>query len=609
MNGNKNMPPLVAGWHTGPLDALKPMLERSTRLLARIGACGVGGFLLASPLSFQQALEETRIVDTVAGSPVVLEYTHHNGSQIDLGPLGRIYAPSAERYGIGMSAEFKDIPFSKQGSYFSFLASGNLAQLAGVYSHPQEAMQGSVSALNHELRHNFKSNELRNGTLMTGGLLLGSLLYKRERGKLSLKHARLLGAGSLAAAATASLLYPAYSFSEWEGNNPPVSNIRLPITKLQDTQFADISVSNWGLQYAIDEGVDKINTLLRRQAERQEQFITTASTDLANNIPNIHPPEPNETMILLSSDIHDNEAMTEIMTQTVALINEQFGEDTLKLHISAGDMTYGSSPEEYYVKQQAKIAPEQVVADGNHHTTVTQQQIDDAGMERLTGEVIEKEGITILGDEDPLVTPFGGQTTVRHPDDEKKDVQAELGTRLYEQSGEGEANVVVVHEGYAAGAYLGLEDATKSSLTTWFENRGSNSIPWDDGVRDLPASMLVYGHWHRIIEPRTVWNDDGTWTLVMELNTSGGAIGDPTLNHFSTPNNAPGQVASYPIVYIDNETKLVTGYHMFTYDTDGNLNLSYTPIGIPEVLSSNEEINADRHKQTRNDTAAGSKSE
>jgi hypothetical protein len=68
-----------------------------------------------------------------------------------------------------------------------------------------------------------------------------------------------------------------------------------------------------------------------------------------------------------------------------------------------------------------------------------------------------------------------------------------------------------------------------------------------------------------------VWNSDGTWTLVMELNTSGGAIASPTLNHFSTPWSPPQQTASFPVVFLNADSGLVTGYQIYTFGTDGKV--------------------------------------
>ena len=66
-----------------------------------------------------------------------------------------------------------------------------------------------------------------------------------------------------------------------------------------------------------------------------------------------------------------------------------------------------------------------------------------------------------------------------------------------------------------------------------------------------------------------VWNDDGTWTLVMELDTSGGAIDTPTIGHFSTPWSRPQQEASFPVMFLDDDSGLVTGYQLYRFATDG----------------------------------------
>jgi hypothetical protein len=85
----------------------------------------------------------------------------------------------------------------------------------------------------------------------------------------------------------------------------------------------------------------------------------------------------------------------------------------------------------------------------------------------------------------------------------------------------------------------------------------------------LPVGAVFYGHWHRSFEPRVVWNSDGTWTLVMELDTSGCAVDTPTLNHFSTPRSRHQQEASFPVVFWDRGSGLVTGYQLYRFETDG----------------------------------------
>ena len=206
-----------------------------------------------------------------------------------------------------------------------------------------------------------------------------------------------------------------------------------------------------------------------------------------------------------------------------------------------------------------------------------------AGMKQTSNGPVEVDGISMAGGEDPLITNLGNPTEVRDNTDLTTDnVEADLGNSLYSQALRKDIDIIGPHEGYAVGAFMGMESVTQSSMSRWFENAGSNTVPYEDGVRDLPTSLLVYGHWHRIVQPRTVWNSDGSWTLVMELNTMGGTIGNPTITKFSSPNDAPQQTASFPIVFMDNETKLVSGYQMYSFEPNGQLTISdFVPIGLP----------------------------
>jgi hypothetical protein len=96
---------------------------------------------------------------------------------------------------------------------------------------------------------------------------------------------------------------------------------------------------------------------------------------------------------------------------------------------------------------------------------------------------------------------------------------------------------------------------------------------------------VLYGHWHRSVEPRVVWNSDGSWTLVMELDTSGGAVASPTIGHFSTPWTPPQQEASFPVLFLDRDTGLVTGYQLYSFATDGTVTVHpRVEVGNAEAL-------------------------
>ncbi len=550
----------------------------------RLGAAALAGALLGAPLALQQALEHTSVQDNIAGFPATLEFTHQGGSQLDIGLLGRAYIPKDGPLGIGVSVEAKDLPFNSVPNTSSLLSARYVAKLAGFYNHPTEAVKGPQSALVHEYSRQLQRYELLDTALFGSLIYTGSLAFTRERRQAlrsRSKSVQAVAVAGLAAAALTPSVYGAYQFSQWQGNNPPVSTQRYTLNRLQDTPLEGLTVSNRELKFAVDTGIDKVKMLLARQSRRQKRFIEKASAGLQAQADAIRHPAEDEEIFMVGSDMHDSEAMTQLARQTVDTINQKFGDHTLDVLFLAGDLGYGESLEKPFIDAQATIADHVVVSPGNHETAIAEEEIDDAGMHRIKDKPVSVNDIVFGGGEDPVVTPFGGSSTIRHPSSATEDVEAEFGARLYEQASQKAIDVIGPHEGYAAGSFLGLEQVTQTALDQWFSERGSNTIPWDDGVRDLPTSLLVYGHWHRMVEPRTVWNSDGSWTLVMELNTMGGAIADPTINRFSTPNDAPGQTASFPVMYMNKNTKLITGYQMYTFESDGTMTISdFVPIGL-----------------------------
>jgi len=108
--------------------------------------------------------------------------------------------------------------------------------------------------------------------------------------------------------------------------------------------------------------------------------------------------------LLLVSDLHCNTGMTPLI-RTVA---ERSGASIV---LNAGDTTMnGTSVESYCVDSFAAAVPKgatMVVADGNHDSLETSAQERANGQTVLDGEIVEVEGIRILGDRDPLETRLG----------------------------------------------------------------------------------------------------------------------------------------------------------------------------------------------------------
>lgn len=109
------------------------------------------------------------------------------------------------------------------------------------------------------------------------------------------------------------------------------------------------------------------------------------------------------------SDLHCNTGMTPLIRTTI----ERSGADVV---LNAGDTTMnGTSVEKVCVDSFASAVPRgvrMVVADGNHDSQITSEQEAAHGQKILDGDVIDVEGVRILGDRDALETRVGVGTNV-----------------------------------------------------------------------------------------------------------------------------------------------------------------------------------------------------
>ena len=257
-------------------------------------------------------------------------------------------------------------------------------------------------------------------------------------------------------------------------------------------------------------------------------------------------------------------------------LKARYGFDVLALMAIAGDLTTnGMAAEGTCIADEAAIAGDTPIAaiTGNHESAVSAQQMAEAGMTVLDGATDEVGGVRVLGDGDPSRTELFGGSSLRG-----EETQQGQGVRLREVAADGDRPaLVIVHQGYAAAALLGVDD-----MRTLLESPTSLVEPAEDGIDDIPAAAVLYGHWHRSVEPRVVWNSDGTCTFVMELDTSGGAVATSTIDSFSNPWSPPRQSASFPVLFLSDEAPLVTGYQSYIFRTDGTVTVKpRVDVGAP----------------------------
>ncbi|MEV0953377.1 metallophosphoesterase [Promicromonospora sp. NPDC050249] len=126
--------------------------------------------------------------------------------------------------------------------------------------------------------------------------------------------------------------------------------------------------------------------------------------------------------LLLVSDLHCNTGMTPLIRD----LADRLGPDVM---LNAGDTTInGTSVESVCVDSFASAVPDGVpfvVADGNHDSRLTTATELANRQIVLDGDVVEVEGVRILGDRDPLETRIGGGTVMA-----REETPQEAGDRL-----------------------------------------------------------------------------------------------------------------------------------------------------------------------------------
>ncbi|QNN53798.1 metallophosphoesterase family protein [Nocardioides mesophilus] len=522
------------------------------RLLLAVALAAV----VAAPLALGWAVSTAHVEEPIGVTPTTFTLTTAGRSELRLGLLGTLYLPrSRGPVGVVATVEGPAVPQSGGDDLAAYVSPDILQLYTGLFHDPGPAVEGYVDLLSRDLLHRLL---LAEGVLAgLGGLALYALLRVPANGGARSRRrtaAAVVGALVLSTAGGLVLVRPAATAVAAED--------LLALPALDGTVAEGSTTNSPLLRLLLGDAVPKVQRLLQRQEDRAQAYRQEAAQALAEQAPRMSGPRDGETAVLMQSDMHCNVSMIDLQGRVVTLLRDRYGEDVPALMAITGDLTTnGTAAERGCVQDEAGIAGDApvVAVTGNHESRASVTQMEDAGMTLLTGSTLEAAGVRLLGDGDPERSELFGATRLRG-----EETEADVGTRLFEVAAEDRPDLLLVHEAYAAQAFIGTDD-----MTDFLEGRGSPTLRSEDGVRDLPASAVFYGHWHRPIEPRVVWNSDGTWTLVMELNTSGGAIDTPTLGRFSTPWSRPRQQASFPVVFLDQESGLVTGYQLYEFDPDG----------------------------------------
>ena len=301
--------------------------------------------------------------------------------------------------GVGTAAENLNSLFSEQ----------TLIAYTSLYTEPREALSGIVERLAHDA--------VREGLKAEAVLLLGDRdLAAPSPAGAAVDHdagnrgdARRRSIVTVVALVIGSILVP-------EKPKDP----RYPVAVTDGGRFSSLTVDSVLLADVLDRGIEGIRLLSARQQRAVKSYLDSAAGSLSTQLDDLPKPGSDETMILGFSDLHCNQAMTELISRLAHATQPS-------MVLSSGDDTVnGTAAERGCIRREAAI-PDGVpflVATGNHDSDVTEAQMRSVGMTVLDGQVVEAAGLSVLGDDDPEHNiPFSVDRVKERPESEEEMAQ------------------------------------------------------------------------------------------------------------------------------------------------------------------------------------------
>jgi len=491
--------------------------SRTKRVLRKVGltAAYAAGF---APWAAFLGVSTASTEDYFGPNETTYEVAVDPWSTLDLGPLGTATAPiTAGPFAV--EATMHDIPGGSdidQTAFFSHVTD----QYALQYKYRRDYGDTITNLLLHDAEKKSIYYEL--GWLGVVGL--GSLILN-ERTR---RHLTPLATTGIAISVLAGTLA-----ATTEGHSAPQPGYDI-------TGLSGVKTESGTILFGANQAIPSMRNFIRRQEATGDTFVDGVREQLEPYTALMQQKEDGEIVIFAFSDIHCSIVQTGIFKSVADIYQPD-------VTINAGDSTTnGLRVEEKCIDNIASIRDGIVVTDGNHDSSVTQEQEEDRGMNVLKGETISVGGVSILGDKDPERTPaFGSGPTTRYST--TGETEEELGERLRATAIEDGADIVVVHQPKAARAFL--DDASK-----------------------VPIKFLLWGHEHHLESPEVYWREGGGYTVAQQLGTAGG-IGQQTFDSLSTPLTTP-TIDATAVAYRYNPSTGQVLTQAVTVTPDGELTVS-----------------------------------
>jgi hypothetical protein len=479
--------------------------------------------LAAAPLAAVWGIGHARVEDYFGPHRAEFASNFSGELQIDLGPIGNAYLPSPiSPVGVIITVHGVSGASESVGSLFS---ERTLAAYTSLYTDPAGAAQGIVERL--------RQRAVIEGIKAEAVLLLIFVGFRlRHRWLAESLARRLTPWRGLAVYAIVLVLGVGSALAPH-----PRPGLRIPVAVADGNMHFDrLTVDSVVLADVLDRGIKGIVLLAERQQRAVDTYVAAATQSLAAQLDTLPAPADGETMLLGLSDLHCNGATTELIARLTRVTRPA-------LVLSSGDDTVnGTAAERGCVSREAAIAGGVpfLVATGNHDSDVTETQMASDGMTVLNGSPVEAAGVTVLGDDDPEHNiPFSVERTR-----ERAETEEELGQRMVDVARSRRTDVILVHQPAAASVIM--------------------------AAPELPARLVLWGHYHSESGPTVISHPDGSWTVGMRESTAGG-VRQPTFTSFSTPFSPPLIDADVYFYFRDVATGLITGVQPVRFRPDARV--------------------------------------
>lgn len=560
---------------------MSAIFQRFIRLAGMFAAYAVVAAVVAAPIAAERAVEAVRFDDRLGTLPVTVRLSHNGVSTLDTGVLGRLYWAQTGTGGFGASLRATGPPMAS-GTLASYASPSFVRANAQFVNDPEQLARAYGAELGSQLRDRFLWFEL--GAAVAGGLALVVVFRGRAPFPATMPRRRkvVLGVVTGTVCLGVSVVVAVVSFDVWEGSDAVVDAYAMP--GVDELSFSDPQTLEIARQ--VQPFIEKNTKRIRERATRYED---AAAASLEIEIP-AHAadlrPRAGETVVIAEADPQGSEVGTATRAHLYPLLQEYLGKGAFTMRTISGDVTSnGTVAEDGFVRSEAEASPgiAVVAVKGDHDTDTTVEQMLDHGMLNPDLETTGVGDLRAVAANDPGFKALFGGLVINETGVSATDV----GQELREGVDPDEPLVVVLHQPATAAGYLGID-----SLGDLDTSYGHETVPWDDGIPDLPPGTVNIGHYHDESPPRVIWNTDGdevTWTVVNQLGTSGGVEESPTFNRFSTPFSVPLKTVSVQLQYVDVDSGLQTGYADIGIATDGAVTVAdRVDVGLPLGESSNQ---------------------